>query len=166
MEEDEKDKAKRWDWNTGLLKSTETFSGWFEKLFQVVMFPALDKEEKLFDKVPSLIWSQFWFTRLLRANLEAVTALQWIDKCVCVCVWWSPSFTSVLVLRPLIQSFQEQVGKEEARPVQRAHQGAGHHAAGQHSQDGQIHHSPEKHRLPAQAQRSLFTQCCIKSFTF
>lgn len=77
--------------------------------------------------------------------------LQRITDCVHVV---ESNFMSMLGMRPLVQSFQEQVGKEEARPVQCAHQGAGHHAARQHPQDGQIHHSAEKHRLPAQAQRS------------
>lgn len=52
---------------------------------------------------------------------------------------------SVFVLRPLLQSFQEQVGEEEARPVQCAHQGTGHHVAGQHPQDGQVNHPTEEH---------------------
>ncbi len=52
-----------------------------------------------------------------------------------------------------LQSFSEQVREEEARPVQCAHQGTGHHAAGQHPQDGQVYHPTEEHRLPAQAQR-------------
>lgn len=55
----------------------------------------------------------------------------------------------------LFKGISEQIRKEKKRPIQCAHQGAVHHAAGPRSstQDGQVHHTAENYRLPAETER-------------
>ena len=50
------------------------------------------------------------------------------------------------------QCVPKQVREETQRSVQCPYQGAGHHVAGQHPQDGQVHDFTEEYRLFAQTQ--------------